>query len=140
MATAHGFTGTERLVYNPGMQSVPSFQDEKLRHILDGDKANREFAITVCIPRHATAMCDQAIAMARRSPSYREIGADDAWRACATYTRREVEELYRLFELVKELPGLRLLLNHRPLPYTQELWLFLMWFQRGCPTMVNQPT
>ncbi len=104
--------------------------EEQLRSVCAPAAGADDFTVTVCFPRSDHPGFDAAWALARCSPAYREHGTGGAWRACATFTRRQAEDLHRLYERARGLPGVRLAIGHRPLPLLHELWLPLMWFYR----------
>ena len=54
----------------------------------------------------------------------------DFYKAYASFYPADVEELFNLFELVKEHETTKIYLNNKSIPYIQDLWLFLMWFYR----------
>jgi len=73
---------------------------------------------------------DPAADLCRRAPRHTLEPSPESGRVLAHFDREHVQELFELFECVKDRPGTLILVNHRPLPYGQDLWLFLMWFYR----------
>ena len=73
---------------------------------------------------------DPADALCRKAPHFAPNPSPHTGRIMAHFDRGHVQELFDLFECVKERPGTQIRVNHRPLPYGQDLWLFLMWFYR----------
>jgi hypothetical protein len=103
---------------------------EKLEDILRPGTKAKSFRITVVFRRSPDPRYPKAVLMARQNPTYREEGEGDWIRHSAVYTPAEVEALFDLFNTVHEWEGTEILVNHKPLPYGQQLWLPLMWFYR----------
>ena len=103
---------------------------EKLDSILHPSTHAKEFKITVEFGYKASPHYKKAVDLARRMPYYREDGSGEWVRHSATYTPNDVDELFELFNLVHEWEKTEILVNHKKLPYAQQLWLPLMWFYR----------
>ena len=103
---------------------------EQLDDILHPDTTAKSFRITVVFRRRAHPGYAAAVELAKRNPTYREEGAGDFLRHSAVYTPAEVEDLFRLFNLVHDWETTEILVNHKRLPYGHQLWLPLMWFYR----------
>jgi hypothetical protein len=88
----------------------------------------RPFSITVVFPRFTGADYDRALALARASREYREVGSGDAFRSRARFQPEDVLALRDLFELVGRHEGCAVLVDDVPVPYARELWLPLLWF------------
>jgi hypothetical protein len=101
------------------MDTRQQIQEEKLQNILNPRQANKEFKITVRFQKHYSKNFERAVALARKNKYFLEEGEGDFYKAYASFYPADVEELFSLFELVKE-----------SIPYIQDLWLFLMWFYR----------
>jgi len=74
---------------------------------------------------------EQAVALARRSPVYREEAVAEGPVHHAAFDAGEARALRDLFELVKGRPGTDLLVVGRRVPYALELWLPLFWMFVG---------
>ena len=57
-----------------------------------------------------------------------ERGEGDARRHRARFFSTDAASLRDLFELVGPVHGTEVLIDDRPVPYTRELWLPLLWF------------
>jgi hypothetical protein len=103
---------------------------DKLEDILTPSNAAKSFRITVSFGYRMTPDYKRALAIAQRNPTYREEGEGEWIRHSAVYTPAEVEDLFRLFNIVHDWDSTEILVNHKKLPYAHELWLPLMWFYR----------
>ncbi len=112
------------------MDARRQIEAEKLANILNPRDANQQFKITVRFEKNPTRSFPRALEIARRNRFYLTEGSGDATRHHASFLPEDVEDLYELFELVKEFETTRITLNHKPIPYIHDLWLFLMWFHR----------
>jgi hypothetical protein len=106
-------------------------QEEKLRNILNPRKAAREFKITVRFQQNPSPDFAKALERARHNRYFLEEGEGDFYRVYASFYPQDADELYRLFELVKDHETTTLFLNNKRIPYIYDLWLSLMWFYRG---------
>ena len=104
--------------------------EEKLADILQPASQAREFKITVVFGYKISPAYDQAVALARQNPTYREEGTGEWVRHYATYATNEADALFELFNLVYEWETTEVLINNKALPYATSLWLPLMWFYR----------
>jgi hypothetical protein len=111
------------------MNSDPAAQDQ-LDDILHPSTTAKSFRITVVFGPRVNPNYDKALALAKRNPTYKEEGAGDWLRHSAVYTPDIVEELFELFNLVHDWETTEILVNHKRLPYGQQLWVPLMWFYR----------
>jgi hypothetical protein len=66
--------------------------------------------------------------MARASAEYRELGSGEDRRHRARFFSSDVRRLKDLFELISPVQGVEVLIDDRPVPYSRELWLPLLWF------------
>jgi hypothetical protein len=112
------------------MDAKKKIQEEKLLNILNPKRANKEFKITVRFQEHPGNKYEKALELAKKNKHFLEEGEGDFYKVYATFYPEEVEELYRIFELVKDQETTKIYLNNKLIPYMQDLWLFLMWFYR----------
>ena len=70
----------------------------------------------------------KALDKAKTSAEYLETGDGEARRHRARFFSTDALPLRDLFELVGPVPGTDVLIDDRPVPYTRELWLPLLWF------------
>lgn len=88
----------------------------------------RPFSISIEFPRFEGADYERALAMARASAEYKEIGAGAAVRHRARFYPQDAVKIRDLFELVGRFDASDVLIDDRPVPYARELWLPLIWF------------
>ncbi len=86
------------------------------------------FSISIDFPRFDGPDYDRALAMARRSSEYRELGAGTTLRHRARFYPNEALQLRDLFDIVGRFDASEVLIDDRPVPYARELWLPLLWF------------
>lgn len=119
-----------RLYYNPAMDARQQIQEEKLQNILNPRKSNREFKITIRFQKRFSKNFEKALELARKNKYFMEEGEGDFYKAYASFYPAEVEDLFNLFELVKDHETTKIFLNNKAIPYIHDLWLFLFWFYR----------
>jgi len=105
-------------------------KEEKLYDILHPSTRVREFKITVEFGYNISKNYEKAVELAHKHPTYTKKGSGEWVRHSATYTPRDVEELFELFNLVHEWENVEILVNHKRIPYALQLWILLMWFYR----------
>ena len=86
------------------------------------------FSVSLEFPRFDGPEYEQAVALARQSAEYREIGSAATLRHRARFFPEGAARLRELFELVGRYDATDVLVDDRPVPYARELWLPLMWF------------
>ena len=87
------------------------------------------FSITLVFPPFDGPDYERAVEKARASAEYRDTGEGAERRHRARFFSDDVPRLKDLFELVGPVPGVDVLIDDRPVPYSRELWLPLLWFQ-----------
>lgn len=87
------------------------------------------FSITLVFPPFDGPNYERAVEKARASAEYRDTGEGAERRHRARFFSDDVPRLKDLFELVGSVPGVDVLIDDRPVPYSRELWLPLLWFQ-----------
>jgi hypothetical protein len=101
--------------------------DPDLRTALFG-QADLPFSFTLVFPRFEGPDFDKAVALARASAEYREVGHGDQFRIRARFYPADVEQLRALFVIAGPHPGCEVLVDDRPVPFARELWLPLTWY------------
>ncbi|WP_396623752.1 hypothetical protein [Luteitalea sp.] len=101
--------------------------DPDLRTALFG-AADIPFSFTLVFPRFGGDDFEAAVALARASAEYREVGAGEAFRVRARFHPSQATQLRDLFAIVGRYPGCEVLVDDRPVPFARELWLPLTWF------------
>jgi hypothetical protein len=102
--------------------------DPDLHATLFGPR-NLPFSITIVFPPFDGPNYERALDKARASAEYRDTGEGAERRHRARFFSDDVLRLKELFELVGSVPGVEVLVDDRPVPYSRELWLPLLWFQ-----------
>jgi len=85
------------------------------------------FSITVVFSPFEGDNYERALDQARASAEYLEVGDGPDRRHRARFFSNNALGLRDLFELVGPVPGTEVLIDDRPVPYTRELWLPLLW-------------
>ena len=86
------------------------------------------FSITLVFPPFDGPAYEQAIDKARASAEYRELGEGANRRHRARFFSNDARRLKDLFEIISPVQGIEVLIDDRPVPYSRELWLPLLWF------------
>ncbi len=101
--------------------------DPDLFEALYGARA-RPFSITLVFPDLDLPNFSDALAIARASAEYREVGAGADRRHRARFWPADASKLRDLFHIVGHAHSTEVLIDDRPVPYARELWLPLVWF------------
>jgi hypothetical protein len=101
--------------------------DPELHNTLFGPR-DLPFSITLSFPAFAGPGFEAALAKARASAEYLETGDGENRRYRARFFTGDALRLKDLFELVGPVEGTEVLIDDRPIPYSRELWLPLVWF------------
>lgn len=112
------------------MDARQQIQEEKLQNILNPRKSNREFKITIRFQKRLSKNFVKALELAKKNKYFMEEGEGDFYKAYASFYPTDVEDLFNLFELVKDHEATKIFLNNKAIPYIHDLWLFLFWFYR----------
>jgi len=86
------------------------------------------FSLTLVFPPFEGGNFDKALAKAKASQEFIETGEGANRRYRARFFSSDALQLRDLFELVGPVPGTEVLIDDRPVPYSKELWLPLLWF------------
>ena len=86
------------------------------------------FSISIVFPVFEGPEYARAIAIARASAEYREIGEGAERKHRARFFPRDALRLRSLFEVVGRFDATEVLIDDRPVPFARELWLPLVWF------------
>src|SRR4030066_2302774 len=104
--------------------------EEKLAEILQPSTKAKEFKITLVFGYKISPDYARAVDLAKRNPAYTEEGTGEWVRHSATFAPAQADDLFALFSLVHEWETTEVLVNHKRIPYAQQLWLPLMGFYR----------
>jgi len=69
-----------------------------------------------------------AIEAARQSAEYTVVGEGAQLRHRARFFPGDALKLRDMFQLVSSQPGTEVLIDDKPIPFSRELWLPLIWF------------
>jgi hypothetical protein len=86
------------------------------------------FSVTLEFSVFAAPDYASAVAMARESAEYREVGSGDRLRHRARFYPRDAVALRDLFQIVGRYDATEVLIDDKPVPHARELWLPLIWF------------
>ncbi len=86
------------------------------------------FSVSLEFPAFDGAEYERALALARASDEYREVGGGAALRHRARFFPANALRLRDLFDIVGRFDACEVLIDDRPVPYARELWLPLVWF------------
>ena len=86
------------------------------------------FSITLVFPPFEGPNYERALEKARASAEYIETGEGKDRRHRARFFSSDALRLRDLFEIIDPVPGTEILIDDRPVPYTRQLWLPLLWF------------
>jgi hypothetical protein len=104
--------------------------DPDLRMALFG-RPPLPFSVTVVFPRFEGPGYDRAVALARASAEYQEVGQGTEVRHRARFWPAGAGALRDLWREVGSLDSAEVLVDDRPVPFARELWLPLFWFLIG---------
>ena len=85
------------------------------------------FSITLVFSDFEGTDFARALERAQASAEYRVTGAGAGRRHRARFYPGAALQLRDLFEIVGATPGCEVLIDDRPIPYSRELWLPLIW-------------
>jgi len=111
-------------------QDIGGLSDE-MADVLYPGRRPRPFRIGVRFDRFEGPGLEPALALARKSPVFREEAGRDGPSYHAAFDAGDARTLLGLFEIVKERPDLELRIDGKKLPYAHELWLPLFWMFVG---------
>ncbi len=86
------------------------------------------FSFTIVFAKFDGEQYAPAVAKARQSAEYLEVGSGDAFRHRARFFPGDALPMRDLFDLTAHHPSTEVLIDDRPVPYARELWLPLLWF------------
>ena len=104
--------------------------EDKLSNILYPKRTSNNFKITIRFKKHLSKKYGTALALAKQNKYFMEEGEGNLYTVYTSFLPEDVDELHRLFDLVKDMESTTIYLNNKVIPYIQDLWLFLMWFYK----------
>jgi hypothetical protein len=115
----------------PKEETDISHLSDEMAELLYPGRRPRPFRIGLSFPAFEGPVHERAVALARRSPAYREETTTDGTVHHAAFEAEGARSLRDLFDLVRHLPGTEVLVDGKKLPYAHELWLPLFWIFVG---------
>jgi hypothetical protein len=112
----------------PKEETDISHLSDEMADLLYPGRRPRPFRVSVSFEAFEGEHFARAVALARRSPVYREEAGPDGVVHHAGFDAGEARTLRDLFELVRERPGTEVRVDGKKVPYAHELWLPLFWF------------
>ena len=100
--------------------------DPDLHDALFGQRA-LPFSFTVVFPDFEGPDFARALELSMASSEYRVVGAGAARRHRARFYSADAVAMRDLYRLVGSQSGVEVLIDDRPVPYSRELWLPLIW-------------
>lgn len=100
--------------------------DPDLHAALFGQRA-LPFSFTVVFPDFEGPDFERALELAQASAEYRVVGPGDERRHRARFYTSDLLAMRDLYRLVGSQAGCQVLIDDRPVPYSRELWLPLIW-------------
>jgi len=108
--------------------------DPAEREVLDNilhDRTDAEiFKITIEFGYKPTQKYQKAVEISKKLATYKEKGSGKRIRHSVTFTPKEAESLFQVFNIVVDWEKTDIYVNHKKLPYAHSLWVPLMWFYR----------
>jgi len=101
--------------------------DPDLRNTLFGPR-DLPFSVTLVFPPFDGPDYEVAVEKAKASAEYLDVGHGAGRRHHARFYSGDALQLRDLFELVGSRPGCDVLVDDRPIPFSRELWLPMIWF------------
>jgi hypothetical protein len=115
----------------PKEETDISHLSDEMADLLYPGRRPRPFRMGVSFGAFEGPGYERAVALARRSPVYREETVADQQVHQAAFDAGEARTLRDLFELVKGRQGTEVLVDGKRVPYAHELWLPLFWIFVG---------
>ena len=115
----------------PKEETDISHLSDEMAELLYPGRRPRPFRVGVRFGAFEGPGYEQAVALARRSPVYREETVAERPMHQAAFDAAEARTLRDLFELVKGRSGTEVLVDGKKVPYAHELWLPLFWIFVG---------
>lgn len=115
----------------PKEETDISHLSDEMADLLYPGRRPRPFRVGLSFDAFEGEGYEQAVALARRSPVYREDAGPRGTVHHAAFEAGEARSLRDLFELVRGRPGTEVLVDGKKVPYAHELWLPLFWIFVG---------
>lgn len=104
---------------------------DEMADLLYPGRRPRPFRLGITFEDFQGEGAERALALARRSPEYRELRTSGGVAHHAAFDADSARTLRDLFDLVGQRPGTEVSVGGKKLPYGHELWLPLFWIFVG---------
>lgn len=104
---------------------------DEMADLLYPGRRQHPFRVGITFEGFPGDAAEKALALARRSPEYRELRTADGIAHHAAFDAASARTLRDLFDLVGHRPGTEVSVGGKKLPYGHELWLPLFWIFVG---------
>ena len=115
----------------PKEEADISHLSDEMADVLYPGRRTHPFRLGVAFEAFEGEAYLRAVALARRSPEYREVATADGLLHHAAFEAASARTLRDLFDLVGGRPGTEVLVGGKRAPYGHELWLPLFWIFVG---------
>ena len=105
-----------------------SHLNHRMKEILYPERLKERFTITIVFGPSRKKKYQHAVQLAKKAPSYHTEGERRWLKHYAKYDPPSAANLLQLTTLLNEFTKYEVLVQDKPLPYSQGLWLPLMWF------------
>jgi hypothetical protein len=117
-------------IVTPEEQDISHLSDE-MADILYPGRRQRTFRMGIVFETFSGTEYDRALALARRSPVYRENREGDRVRHQAAFDTSDAEGFRDLYQLVGHRAGTEVLVDGKRVPYAREIWMPLYFIHLG---------
>jgi len=104
-----------------------SHLSDEMAEILYPGRRQKPFRIGVVFDGFTGPEAERAVALARRSPEYKEEPGSASHRHHAAFETAGAGVLRELFQIVGQRSGTEVLVGGKRVPYAREIWLPLYW-------------
>jgi len=104
-----------------------SHLSDEMAEILYPGRRQKPFRIGVVFDGFTGPEAERAVALARRSPEYKEEPGSASPRHHAAFETAGAGVLRELFQIVGQRSGTEVLVGGKRVPYAREIWLPLYW-------------
>jgi hypothetical protein len=111
----------------PKQEADISHLSDEMADLLYPGRRPRSFRLGVTFEGFDGPAGERAVALARRSPEYREAREGEASTHHAAFDAASARTLRDLFDIVGSRPGTEVSVGGKRVPYGHELWLPLFW-------------
>jgi hypothetical protein len=111
----------------PKQEADISHLSDEMADLLYPGRRPRPFRIGLSFDAFGGENYERALALARRSPVYKETRNGELVTHHAAFDSKEARLLRELYEIVGPITGTEVTVDGKRVPYARELWLPLFW-------------